>query len=61
MQASDLRAALDELGMTQAQLAGFLRVTESAVSRWVNAQRPIPGPVTKLIEQALAELGERNG
>ena len=41
--------------MDQRQAAGWLRVTEGAVSRWVNGLRPIPGPVVVLIELALAQ------
>jgi len=56
MTSNELRSALGELGMDQRQLAGYLRVTEGAVSRWVNGEREIPGPICKLVEMALAEL-----
>lgn len=57
MTSKQMRQALEDLGMDQRQAAGYLRVTEGAVSRWVNGERPIPGPICKLVEMALAELG----
>jgi len=56
MTSKQLRRALESLGMDQRQAAAYLRVTEGAVSRWVNDERPIPGPICKLVEMALAEL-----
>ena len=55
MTPSEFRAAIERMGMDQRQAAGWLRVTEGAVSRWVNGLRPIPGPVVVLIELALAQ------
>ena len=56
MTSKELREALVDLGMDQRQAAGYLRVSEGAVSRWVNAERAIPGPICKLLEMALADL-----
>lgn len=56
MSGYELREAIRALGMDQRQAAGYLRVTEGAVSRWVNGERPIPGPICKLIEMAVLEL-----
>ena len=58
MTSSQLRQALEDLGMDQRQAAGWLRVTEGAVSRWVHGLRPIPGPVVVLIEMALTQHEE---
>lgn len=54
---SEFLEAIRELEMDQRQMAGYLRVTEGAVSRWVHGERPIPGPIAKLIEMALGEEG----
>jgi len=58
MTSKELRAALDDLEMDQRQAAGYLRVTEGAVSRWVNGERAIPGPIIKLLEMALEQKGD---
>ena len=55
MHGGELLEAIRKLGMDQRQAAAYLRVTEGAVSRWVSGARPIPGPISKLIEIALAE------
>lgn len=55
MTGKELRAAIESLGMDQRQIAAYLRVTEGAVSRWVNEERAIPGPICKLVEMALSE------
>ena len=57
MQASDFRAALLALQMTPKQAAAYLCVTDSAVRRWAHGKRAIPGPICKLIEMALSDLG----
>jgi predicted transcriptional regulator len=59
MTPTELRQALDELEMDQSQAAGYLRVTQSAVSRWLTGARPIPGPITRLVEDALAALEDK--
>lgn len=38
-------------GMTQAELAAFLRVVLRTVQKWELGERPVPGPVTVLMEQ----------
>ena len=53
----ELRRALKTLDWTQRELAQYLGVSEGAVSMWVNGLRPLPGPVCKLIEMALSDLG----
>ena len=58
MTSKELREAIRSLGMTQVQMAAYLRVSEGAVSLWINGLRPIPGPVCKLVEMALSEQGE---
>ncbi|MFA6020583.1 MAG: helix-turn-helix transcriptional regulator [Rhodospirillales bacterium] len=45
MNASDLRNALLELGLGQAQFARLIEVTPRAVSLWLAGEREIPGPV----------------
>lgn len=49
MKPSRFRAILKDLGWTQRRAASELGVTEGAVSRWVAATRPIPGPVAFLV------------
>jgi len=44
MEANDLRDALLELGLQQAELATLLDVTPRAISLWLGAERAIPGP-----------------
>ena len=41
--------ALETLGWSQAEASRQLGVTESAVSRWVSGDRPIPGPISILM------------
>ena len=38
----ELRAALDELGISQREFAFAARVTPETVSRWANGKKPIP-------------------
>ena len=57
MTSKELRQALKRLGMSHGQLAAYLGVTTGAVSHWARGVRAIPGPVCKLIEMALADLG----
>jgi transcriptional regulator with XRE-family HTH domain len=45
MNASELRNALMELGLGQAQFARLVEVTPRAVSLWLAGEREIPGPV----------------
>lgn len=59
MTSKDLREAIKRLGMNQSQTAAYLRVSEGAVSRWLSDERPIPGPICKLVEMALSEQGEK--
>ena len=51
MTSKQFRAAIKRLRMSQSQAAAYLRVTEGAVSLWVNGKRPVPGPVAVLLEQ----------
>jgi hypothetical protein len=45
MTASDLRASIGKLGLTQVGIARLLGVTARAVTLWLGEQRAIPGPV----------------
>ena len=42
MTPSELRAALDGLGISQREFAFAARVTPETVSRWANGKKPIP-------------------
>jgi len=44
MQSSDLRAALIELGITQADFARLIDITPRGVALWMADERTIPGP-----------------
>jgi DNA-binding transcriptional regulator YiaG len=41
----ELRAALEALGLSQAEFAGLLGVTPRAVALWLAGERLVPGPV----------------
>lgn len=51
MTGADLRALRQLLGWSQTRLAEELGVSQSAVSRWENDDRTIPGPVQRLLER----------
>jgi transcriptional regulator with XRE-family HTH domain len=42
MTPSELRAALEELGMAQREFAFHVRVAPETVSRWINGHKPVP-------------------
>jgi transcriptional regulator with XRE-family HTH domain len=44
-----LKRALNQLGLTAPQLAGRLGVTPSAVTRWLQGVRRVPGPAVAAI------------
>lgn len=46
-----LRATLKALGMTQADLAAELGVSQGTVSRWANSNRRLPRYATAYLEQ----------
>jgi DNA-binding XRE family transcriptional regulator len=46
---NELKAALEELGLTQANLARLMFVTPRAVNLWMNEGRNIPGPAEAYI------------
>lgn len=51
MTPAEFRSALDDLGIeTQREAAARLGVTEAAISRWINANRAIPGMLTVALE-----------
>ena len=52
-----MKAALKRLEWTQARAAERLGVTQGAVSRWVSGERPIPGPVVRLLAHFQREEG----
>jgi DNA-binding transcriptional regulator YiaG len=71
MTPDQLRAARDQLGLTQVELAKVLEVSQRAVEGWEQGTRngrehAIPAPVAKLVELALRhpnvrrELGIRS-
>ena len=48
----EFRARLKALGWRQASAAKYLRVHESAVSRWLSGDNPIPGLVVVALDAA---------
>lgn len=46
--AKELRAIRERMGLLQVDLAARLGVTQGALSRWETASRPIPEPVARL-------------
>lgn len=60
MDAKELRAALDTLGISQREAARRLRVSDRAVRYWIAGEREIPGPVEALVECWLAKAQERS-
>jgi hypothetical protein len=57
MTSADLRAALDDLGWTAAQLASYLPTKTRTVNRYLDGSRKIPFPIQHLILIALCERG----
>jgi DNA-binding transcriptional regulator YiaG len=51
----EFREAVERLEMNQDQAAGFLGVTQGSISRWATGVNPVPGPVAKALELALAQ------
>jgi transcriptional regulator with XRE-family HTH domain len=53
---TDLRAILDQLGMSQLRLAQVLGVNPVTVRRWVSNKRPtpIPEPIARILRLAAA-------
>jgi DNA-binding transcriptional regulator YiaG len=49
VEAAELRAIRERMGLLQVDLAKALDVTQGALSRWETGSRPIPGPVAKLV------------
>ena len=49
MTSTDLKATLSRLGLSQAEAARLLGVTPTAVTRWVQGTRAVPGPVVRLV------------
>jgi predicted transcriptional regulator len=49
MTPQDLSATLSRLGISQADAARLLGVTPTAVTRWVQGKRKVPGPVARLL------------
>ncbi len=62
MTSDELKAALAELGITQADFARLIGVTSRAITLWVAEQRSIPGPaeaylrVLQLLPQNLRQV-----
>jgi DNA-binding transcriptional regulator YiaG len=54
----EFREAVERLEMNQNQAAGFLGVTQGSISRWATGAHPVPGPVAKALELALAQHEE---
>jgi hypothetical protein len=53
MTATELRAALKKLGISQLEAARRLRITGRTMQRYVASDTHIPGPVEILVEQWL--------
>jgi DNA-binding transcriptional regulator YiaG len=49
MTATQFRAALDRLGMTQQSFAAYAGVNDRTVRRYVLGETAIPGPIESLI------------
>jgi transcriptional regulator with XRE-family HTH domain len=47
-----LTSTLQRLGLSQAECARLLGVTPGAVTRWAKGNRPVPGPVVRLLAVA---------
>lgn len=58
MTASDLRAILSRLGMTQMQMARILDVDPKTVRRWVSRKNPTPIPRVVAIVMHAADNGQ---
>lgn len=54
MTPKEVRYIRRKLGLTQAQLAQWMRVHPISVARWELGTRGMKGPVTKLLEEALS-------
>ena len=53
MKPADLKAARTRLGFTQEALAARLGLTRRTVVRYEAGERPVPGPVSGIIELLL--------
>ena len=58
MDAAGLRSAKRRLGWSTQRLAAELRCSERSVWYYLNGDRPVPGPVSKLIDIYLQALVE---
>ena len=54
MQARDFRKVREQLGLSVAQVAAYLRVQGRTVRRYESGERQISGPVAKLMERLAA-------
>lgn len=60
MSPSELRSALQSLGLSQAEFAKLVGVTPRAVSLWLSNEREIPGPLAAYARLLLSlPLGQR--
>lgn len=50
MRNDELKRWMDDRGYNQLQVADLLRVSQSQVSRWLNGNTEIPGPVCVVID-----------
>ena len=53
MTPAEFKAAREELGWTQSTLASALGVTVRAVQYYEAGQRPVPGPVERIVTSVL--------
>jgi putative transcriptional regulator len=56
VEAKELRAIRERMGLLQAQLADRLGVTQGALSRWESGSRRIPEPVARLLVRLAEEM-----
>lgn len=59
MKGDELRDAISELGLTQAEAARLLDVTPRTVGNWIRGRHEVPGAVSRLLRVWLRRPGVR--